>query len=75
MDPRNLSPLSSEESGPGNDKLLGGGGNEECLYATGGGADVVNGGPGTDSYRADGSDTLISAERAVALCPPFPPRA
>ena len=49
--------------GPGADKLLGGGGNDECLNAAGGGADRVDGGPDRDDYQADGSDTVVRAER------------
>jgi Ca2+-binding RTX toxin-like protein len=60
-------------AGPGNDRLLGGGGNEKCLYSIGGGTDRIVGGPGTDRYRADGPDTVVSAERAIPVCPFFPP--
>jgi Ca2+-binding RTX toxin-like protein len=50
--------------GAGCDTLRGGNGNDS-LFANDGAIDVVNGGAGTDKYRADATDLLAELETPV----------
>ena len=50
-------------AGTGTDRLYGGSGNDLLCARDGARGDYLNGGPGTDSYRADAHDTTVSVEK------------